>query len=227
MSTDPLAPAPRSDRSRVNQRLAPQPSQRQAQRTLHDARRACRRHRPEQRIGLVARRFKPRRGVDAGILRVVEGVVSFPAELEVALVTLHVEPLGKRHVPVVDARIPDIVPSGIARVVHAWPGKRRGVEPLVEGVPSGVGVADHIDALAIAAAGFVGTVRGREPDRDRRAGDELGDAGLHGLWHSPRLPAAAPLVLRRGYAPVSGLSADRTLPGANAGWYILGIWLAL
>src|ERR1019366_7902962 len=53
-------------------------------------------------------------GVDAGILRVVEGVVSFPAELEVALVTLHVEPLGKRHVPVVDARIADIIRSGIA-----------------------------------------------------------------------------------------------------------------
>src|ERR1022692_2078383 len=124
MSTDPLAHAPRSDRSRVNQRLAPQPSQRQAQRTLHDARRACRRHRPEQRVGLVARRVKPRRGIEAGILRVVEGVVSFPTELEVALFTLHVEPLGKRHVPVVDARIADIVvwlPAGSNRAVALRP----------------------------------------------------------------------------------------------------------
>src|ERR1039457_6036523 len=138
MSTDPLAHAPRSDRSRVNQRLAPQPSQRQAQRTLHDARRACRRHRPESRVGLVARRVKPRRGIEAGILRVVEGVVSFPTELEVALFPLHVEPLGNRHVPVVDARIAEIVLSGIARVIHAWPGRSRRVEPLIKSMPSEV-----------------------------------------------------------------------------------------
>src|ERR1039457_2406966 len=123
-----------------------EPSEGEAQRTLHHTRCAG---------GRVARRVKPRRGVDAGILRVVEGVVSFPAELEVALVTLHVEPLGKRHVPVVDARIADTILSGIARVIHAWPGEGRRVEPLVEGVPSGVGVADHIDALAIATTRFV------------------------------------------------------------------------
>src|SRR5260370_12025171 len=69
---------------------------REAERTLHHARGARRGYLSKLRVGLVAGRVEPGGGVDAGILGVIEGVVGFPAKLEIALLTRNRKLFGKR-----------------------------------------------------------------------------------------------------------------------------------
>src|SRR4051794_2026811 len=107
----------------------------------------------------------------------VEGIVSLPAEGEGFSLAMDRETLGQREVLVVDAGVAHDVLGGVAEIPLTGDGERRGIEPLVEGGTCGVGVADDIDALAIAAAGQVGTLNGAEADSGRGAADPLGNSG--------------------------------------------------
>src|SRR6267378_3197425 len=93
--------------------------ERKSQGTLHDARRARRGYLSERRARLVTARVKPRRSVDAGILGVVEAVISFPSQLEISLLAVDREFLRQRQVPVVHTRVSDIVLTGVTRIVQS------------------------------------------------------------------------------------------------------------
>ena len=62
----------------------------------------------------------------------IEGVISFPSKLEVALLTADREALYQRQINIVDAGVPDAVLGGISRITLARYGKRSRVEPRIK-----------------------------------------------------------------------------------------------
>src|SRR6266851_2233519 len=107
-------------------------SESKPQRTLHHARRTRRNHLPESRIHLVAGRIELGRSIQGRILGVIERVISFPSQLEVALFTLHRETFGECQIEVIDAWVANANLPRIAGVAFSRPGEGRGIEPVEE-----------------------------------------------------------------------------------------------
>src|SRR5258708_9906775 len=88
-------------------------SERESQRALHHPRSPRRSDGSEERIRLIPSGVEPGGRVEPGVLGVVEGVISFPAKRQVAFFAGDRKILGKREIPVVHARVADIVLAGI------------------------------------------------------------------------------------------------------------------
>src|SRR5438046_1764704 len=108
------------------------PSEYNAQRNLHDARRARRDHLPEARVHLIADGVEAGRRVDRGELGVVEQVVDLPSKLRAPTPAAERDVLEDRDVPVVDAGPAHDVLGRAARVPLRRTGERRRIEPVCE-----------------------------------------------------------------------------------------------
>ena len=135
-------------------------SELKTQRELHDPWGPHGGHFPKTPIHLLACGVKEGEVIYKLKLRMVEGVVKFPAELDKALFALQWEVLHEGKVPIVDAWTPEDSPGCIAKISLGWPGKGRGVEPAVKAplTPGEFCRSYDIHADAVSTPGNIGIV---------------------------------------------------------------------
>ena len=147
------------------------PLERKPQRRLHDARRASRCNLTERRIHLSSCRIKPRRGINARELRMVQSVIHFPTQREETAFIFSRNLLDERHIHVAEAGSADNVLWSIARIANLRPGELGSIEPARKSLRTMIQLsrAGNHNARTIAAAFDIGSVRGAVANAARLA----------------------------------------------------------
>lgn len=133
----------------------------------------------EAGVDLVAGGIETGGRIKAGELGVIEHIIEFAAELDEPIFRAEREVFEDGDVPGVDAGAAEDVFRSVAEIAAGGAGENGGVEPAGEGLLAGGerGGAADVDAVAVAAAGDVGVIDGREADAGGEAGGHGGEAG--------------------------------------------------